>query len=179
VGYEAQCNHAWGRRIASTQRICSHPVLPLQLAPLSTCSALPAAAIHQHIPGRQQMYYCTHSDRCITLIIASCKSATPTCAPPDHTQHRTYCICCCFCYCSPSNLSRSRPATPTNGGSSSPHVTPRGASSPSLVWRQQAAAQLSGDYQSYPFGKQSDNIAGLSVFAGIQAQQLLPKTHRE
>jgi hypothetical protein len=49
---------------------------------------------------------------------------------------------------SPSNLSRSRPGTP-----SSPHVTPRAASSPSLAWRQQAAAQLSNEYQSYPFGE--------------------------
>jgi hypothetical protein len=53
---------------------------------------------------------------------------------------------------SPSNLNKSsRPATPAN-----PHATPRGPASPSLLWRQQAAAQaqLGGDYQSYAFGTQ-------------------------
>jgi hypothetical protein len=117
------------------------------------------------------MQCCQHSGRCTLQDGNACM----------HTCITAYCIHCCFKHCSPSNLSRSRPATPTNGGSSSPHVTPRGASSPSLVWRQQAAAQLSGDYQSYPFGKQSDQVvrairgyAHPGTAAAVIASDMLP-----
>lgn len=117
---------------------------------MPTC-IIPADSQQQSAPSHSSRQSATVSTSPPAAVLCMCQPDVPTRSPPSavvglHT--------CCG---SPSNLSRSRPATP-----SSPHVTPRGASSPSLVWRQQAAAQLSNEYQSYPFGEDALKTSSFS-----------------